>query len=217
MAEKAKATQQRARAAKARSGTATGRSTPKRKAAAAKAKKPGRGRGPVGRFQVFALLQAARAHRLGLPMATARSWGLNRAIFVAAARWGFEAKKSSGPPAWKGVADDNQPALTRTYGEFFLGEDKAYKVEVDGVTLFTIGGEIQTPDAFTRQVTNRFGKTAAAAWEEAQQIIGGYPRAVLESPEEFFSRVYRPRRDELAAKWSKAVESAPGGPDGASR
>lgn len=212
MAEKAKATRRRARAAKGRSSGAAGRTTPKRKDGAAKTKKPGRGRGPVGRFQVFALLQAARAHRLGLPMSTARSWGLNRAIFVAAARWGFDAKKSSGPPAWKGVADDDQPAMTRTYGEFFLGEDKAYKVEVDGVTLFTIGGEIQTPDAFTRQVTSRFGKTAAAAWQEAQQIIGGYPRAVLESPEEFFSRVYRPRRDELAAKWSKAVESAAGGP-----
>ena len=172
-----------------------------------KAKTTGRGRGPVGRFQVFALLQAARAQRLGLPLASARSWGLNRAIFVAAARWGFDAKKSSGPPTWKGVADADQPRLARTYGEFFLGEDKAYKVEVDGVTLFTIGGEIQTPEAFNRQVAGRFAKTYPAAWGEAQEIIDGYPRAVLESPEEFWSRVYRPRRDELASKWSKAVEN----------
>lgn len=174
----------------------------------AKGKKTVRTRGPVGRFQVFALLQTARAQRLGLPIASARSWGLNRAIFVAAARWGFGAKKSSGQPEWKGVADSDQPGLARTYGEFFLGEDKAYKVEVDGVTLFTIGGEIQTPEAFAKQVASRFGATYASAWSEAQQIIEGYPRAVLESPEEFFSRVYRPRRDELAAKWSKAVERA---------
>lgn len=183
---------------------------PARKSTAAPSKKKtvGRGRGPVGRFQVFALLQAARAQRLGLPLPSARSWGLNRAIFVAAARWGFDAKTSSGPPAWKGVADSDQPKLAKTYGEFFLGEDKAYKVEVDGVTLFTIGGEVQTPEAFTKQVAARFGKTYAAAWAEAQQIIDGYPRAVLDSPEEFFSRVYRPRRDELASKWSKAVEGA---------
>ncbi len=186
------------------------KSQTKSKTGTAKAKNTGRGRarGPIGRFQVFALLQTARAQKLGLPLATARSWGLNRAIFVAAARWGFNAKRSSGPPAWKGVADADQPKLARTYGEFFLGEDKAYKVEVDGVTLFTIGGEIQTAEAFNKQVARRFGTTYGAAWGEAQEIIGGAPRPVLESPEEFFSRVYRPRRDQLAAKWSKAVESA---------
>ncbi len=199
MAEKRKGVKRAKSAAKAK---------PKTKPKAKPAAKKGRGRGPVGRFQVFALLQTARAKALGLPIASARSWGLNRAIFVAAARWGFGAKSSSGaPPAWKGVADADQSRLTRSYGEFFLGEDKAYKVEVDGVTLFTIGGEVQTPQAFEKQVAGRFGGTYAAAWGEAQEIIGGYPAAVLESPEEFFSRVYRPRRDELAAKWSKAVEN----------
>lgn len=169
-------------------------------------KKAKRAKGAVGRFQVFAVLQAARAQRLGLALATARSWGLNRSIFVAAARWGFNAKKTSGPPKWKDVDETGQRRLARTYGEFFLGEDKGYKVEVDGTVLFTIGGEIQTPEAFAKQVQSRFGKTYAAAWREAQEIIGQYPRAVLESPEEFFSRVYRPRRDELASKWSRSVE-----------
>jgi hypothetical protein len=208
MAEKIKKTGARAGPKKRRASGAAKKPRTKAKAGGAKGKKQaGQKRGPVGRFQVFALLQAARAQRLGLPSATARSWGLNRAIFVAAARWGFDAKKSSGPPEWKGVANADQPKLARTYGEFFLGEDKAYKVEVDGTILFTIGGEIQTPEAFGKQVASRFGKTYGAAWTEAQEIIGGYPRTVLESPEEFFSRVYRPRRDELASKWSKAVES----------
>ena len=35
----------------------------------------------VGRFQVMAILQAARARELGLPESRAKSWGLNRAIF----------------------------------------------------------------------------------------------------------------------------------------
>jgi len=98
--------------------------------------------------------------------------------------------------------------LARTYGEFLLGEDKAYKVEVDGTTLFTIGGEIQTPRAYARQVQSRFGRTYASAWREAQEIIRGYPREVLDVPEEFFARVYRPRRDDLAAKWNKQVEES---------
>ena len=49
----------------------------------------------VGRFQVMATLQAARAKILGLPLASAKSWGLNRAIYYAAAKRGF--KSGSGP------------------------------------------------------------------------------------------------------------------------
>jgi hypothetical protein len=43
----------------------------------------------VGRFQVMALLQAARAKVLGYPLDEAQSFGLNRAIFYAAAKRGF--------------------------------------------------------------------------------------------------------------------------------
>jgi len=42
----------------------------------------------VGRFQVIATLQAARAFVLGFPIESAKSWGLNRAIFYAAAKKG---------------------------------------------------------------------------------------------------------------------------------
>ncbi len=53
----------------------------------------------VGRFQVMAILQAARARTFGLPLATAQSWGLNRAIFYAAAKRGFKgAPGPSKPP-----------------------------------------------------------------------------------------------------------------------
>lgn len=48
--------------------------------------------GPIGRFQVMAVLQAARAHLLGLPIESAKSFGLNRAIFYAAAKRGFKKK-----------------------------------------------------------------------------------------------------------------------------
>jgi hypothetical protein len=43
----------------------------------------------VGRFQVMALLQAARAKALGYPLDEAESFGLKRAIFYAAAKRGF--------------------------------------------------------------------------------------------------------------------------------
>ena len=73
------------------------------------------------------------------------------------------------------------------------------------IILFTIGGDIQTPDAFTRQVEARFAGTYRQAWAEAQDIVRRYDRAVLEDPDAFFSQVYRPRRDELAKKWTEAA------------
>lgn len=40
----------------------------------------------VGRFQVMATLQAARGYVLGKDISTAKSFGLNRAIFYLAAK-----------------------------------------------------------------------------------------------------------------------------------
>ena len=52
----------------------------------------------VGRFQVMALLQAARAKVLGHPLDEAQSFGLNRAIFYAAAKRGFKGGPSAKRP-----------------------------------------------------------------------------------------------------------------------
>jgi hypothetical protein len=153
----------------------------------------------VGRFQVMATLQAARAHALGLPLASAKSWGLNRAIFVAAAKRGF---KGGGEP---GAARTSKRA--ETPGEFFLGDDKAYAVGGARAPLFTIGGHIQRPQDFERQVAQRFAGTFADAWVQALEIVRGYPRAVLESQSEFYARVYRPRRDELAKGWTERASA----------
>ncbi len=146
----------------------------------------------------MATLQAARAQLLGLPLASAKSWGLNRAIYIAAAKRGFTPGKS-GPTKPKKYA--------ATFAEYQLGEDKAYRVKAGGELLFTIGGEIQTPEDFTRQVVARFNGTFREAWHEAVDIVRRYDRVVLESPDDFFAQVYRPRRDELAKKWNQAAKA----------
>lgn len=154
----------------------------------------------VGRFQVMATLQAARAKALGLSLASAQSWGLNRAIYYAAAKRGF--KGGAGPAKPK--------KYTGSFGEFSLGGDKAYKVNAGGKTLFTIGGEIQRPEDFRKQIVARFAGTYTEAWEEAGRIMQAYPVVVLESPQQFYLQVYRPRRDVLAAKWTeRAAKTAP--------
>ncbi len=154
----------------------------------------------VGRFQVMATLQAARAKVLGLPLASAKSWGLNRAIYYAAAKRGF-----------KGGGGATKPEKhQRSFGEYWLGLDKAYKVRAGGRTLFTIGGEIQRPEDFKRQIDARFQGTFRRAWTEAVEIVQRYNKAALESPELFYQQVYRPRRDELAARWTERVTALTG-------
>lgn len=151
----------------------------------------------VGRFQVMATLQAARAQVLGLPLASAKSWGLNRAIYYAAAKRGF--KGGSGPA--------KPEKYQRSFGEYWLGLDKAYKVRAGGRMLFTIGGDIQHPEDFKRQIEERFQGTFRQAWKESREILQRYKREALESPEHFYQQVYRPRRDELAARWNERAAS----------
>jgi len=154
----------------------------------------------VGRFQVMALLQAARAKELGMPMSRAQSWGLNRAIFYAAAKRGF---KHGAQPSRGG--EGKKPA--RLGKAYFLGDEMAYIAKKGKRIYFTIGGELEMPADFKRQIEARFGRHFAAAWKESLAIVHQFPRDVLLSKNRFFSEVYRPRRDELASKWTETSEA----------
>lgn len=149
----------------------------------------------IRRFTVMAVLQAARAHALGLAEPAAFSWGLNRAIFYAAAKRGFRSHGGGAEEA--GAADRSDAAVYR------LGDDFAYRAEGEPELRFTIGGETQTPERFGRQVSARFGPAAnfRSAWEEAGRIVRQFDEAILRSGSRFYSEVYRPRRDELASRW----------------
>ncbi|MDG6901664.1 MAG: hypothetical protein JRM80_06850 [Nitrososphaerota archaeon] len=144
----------------------------------------------------MATLQAARAFVLGLPLESAYSWGLNRAIFIAAAKRGFKGGGGTG------TGSSKQAPV------YHLGDDMAFKKEVGGVTLFTIGGQVQTEEAFEKQVKSRFGSTFPAAWKEALTCVRAFDRETLLSGDDFFRLVYRPRRDELAEAWTEASEKA---------
>lgn len=152
----------------------------------------------MGRFQIMALLQAARAYTLGLPLESAYSWGLNRAIFIAAAKRGFKGKAAGGGREGRGAKTSKGEAVYK------LGDDMAYEAKKKGVLLFTIGGEVQTKEDFDRQVKARFGGTFDEAWRQALGYVGSFDKSTLLSADEFFGQVYRPVRDELAAKWTAA-------------
>ena len=150
----------------------------------------------INRFTVMAMLQAARARRLGLAEESAFSWGLNRAIFYAAAKRGF--RGATGAPR-AGEA----PARTEERPSYSLGDELAYRDPTSSTLSFTIGGETQTGAQFRRQIASRFGAEPKfrQAWDEALAYVTDFPEEVLRSQREFYSVVYRPRRDALVAEW----------------
>lgn len=152
----------------------------------------------VGRFQVMATLQAARAFILGMSESMARSWGLNRAIFYAAAKRGF--RKKPGMIRTKGRVFRKPIEETKTV--YHLGDEMAFKGVQRGKTYFTIGGQVQTDRDFERQIEARFGGMFKKAWKEALALVKKYDREVLLSQRSFYQLVYKPRRDVLAEKWT---------------
>lgn len=151
----------------------------------------------ITRFTVMATLQAARARKLGLADRSAFSWGLNRAIFYAAAKRGFRGGGAGGEAGSSGAS-----ASQNLYS---LGNDEAYRDPNSSELLFTIGGETQTEEGFRKQVAARFGseENFQRAWAEAMDVVGEFDEEVLRSGAGFYSQVYKPRRDALVAKWSQ--------------
>ena len=130
----------------------------------------------------------------------ASGWGLNRAIFYAAAKRGF---KGRGVKVAKHVGKEIEKRTVKKIGRtYFLGDEMAYASKKQGQIYFTIGGELQTESDFERQIENRFGANFSNAWKEAQKIVQEYPKETLLSQHRFFEDVYKPRRDDLASKWS---------------
>jgi hypothetical protein len=156
----------------------------------------------VGRFQVMATLQAARALILGLPEPLAKSWGLNRAIFYAAAKRGFKAK----PPVERPSTEIQRKPVMETPDAYHLGSEMAFKTQgKDGQTYFTIGGQLQTEKDFERQIASRFGGKFDEAWKEAVDMVKKFDRSVLLSQRDFYELVYKPQRDELASRWTELL------------
>jgi hypothetical protein len=162
----------------------------------------------VGRFQVMATLQAARAYVLGMPVASAKSFGLNRAIFYAAAKRGFKGKGGVKPPGkfkskGKEYSEKEIRKMQKSFTMANIGDESAYSVKIEGKQFFVIGSEIQSPDDFKRQITRRFGTNFSKAWKEAVKICKEHDKGVLLSQRYFYETIYKPRRDELAKEWTE--------------
>lgn len=158
----------------------------------------------ISRFQVMAVLQAARAYVLGYPLKSAKSFGLNRAIFYAAAKKGFKVQRPQKELLRKKtkLPEEKIEEIEKSFGIEKIGDEMAYYVIIDGIKYFTIGGEIQDEEKFEKQVGKRF-KNFEKVWEEAVSICKSVDKGILISQRYFYESVYKPRRDYLVEKWSK--------------
>ncbi len=172
-----------------------------RAAAAAGGPATGEPREP-GRFPVMALLQAARYYLLTGDLERAKSWGLNRAIFYAWAKYYG--------PARRPAARLRREALRYSTLKRIVGEGEVRWVEVGGEKAqvsprgwFVMGGVEQRPEDFDRYVARRFeeaGISFEEAWRAALEYLKRFPPSVLRDPRRFYKEVYEPVRDRFVEK-----------------
>ena len=141
-----------------------------------------------GRFEVMALLQAARYYLLTGDLAKAKSFGLNRAIFYAWAKY-------YGPRgrAWMAAIR----SASRGLGSAAKAPPLEDEVPVSPRGWFEMDGREQLPEDFDRQVGMKIEASIpfTVAWRRSVAYVKKFPREVLRDPNKFFKYVYEPVRD----------------------
>lgn len=146
----------------------------------------------LGRFQVMALLQAARCFLLTKDIAKSKSFGLNRAIFYAwAKRRGVEVRR---PPGRREAVKPREKPVEEEKNIFYLGNEAAYLSD-DG--WLTIGNTKQTPQDYENQIARRISGVIPyeEAWRRVLEYLEKFPQEVLLDQQKFFNQVYKPVRD----------------------
>lgn len=165
-----------------------------------------RGGAKLGRFQVMALLQAARYYALTGDLEKAESFGLNRAIFYAWAKhYGPSARSRAKVSA---TGPRRPPNIERE--DIRMVEALGEEVYVTRDGWFAMGGIPQRPDDYDRQVARVIESVISyeEAWRRALEYVKSFPRSALEDPQQFYSRIYEPVRDEFIEKVARKKERA---------
>ena len=144
--------------------------------------------GKVGRFQVMALLQAARYYILTGDLEKAKSFGLNRAIFYAWAKYHGKDRR------YRGSVISTIRGREREKKEFKLGDEVTF-ITRDG--WFIIGDKEQLPSDYDREVVDKIRVVMPyeRAWEKAIKYVSRFDKKVLLSQQDFYKKVYEPVRD----------------------
>ncbi len=167
----------------------------------------------IGRFEVMALLQAARYYVLTGDLDRAKSFGLNRAIFYAWAKYyGPHGKRSQTKITGRAIA------RSTSVRDEDLGEDKekrfaivfgTEKVPVSSRGWFEMGGQEQLPEDFDRQIVSKLEVVAPwdEIWRKTIEYVEKFPQHILRDPQKFYKYVYEPVRDSFVEKVLKVKDS----------
>ncbi len=153
----------------------------------------------IGRFQVMALLQAARYYVLKGDLEKAKSFGLNRAIFYAWAKYYGPARNPVArlsrveeilrKQTLRGIKPSKCPeGYVNVLGECVKTGPRGY---------YSIGEQEQLPVDFDHQVLRKIKPLIDPdkAWKAAVEYVSRFPRKILENPSLFYKYVYEPVRD----------------------
>jgi hypothetical protein len=154
----------------------------------------------IGRFQVMALLQAARYYLLYGDLERAKSFGLNRAIFYAWAKHygrGYVPRYTRRAQLEIAGVEGLQLESATTTESKRLVEATGEEAFVSPRGFFVMGDKEQLPEDYDKNVAAKIEEVIPyeLAWEAALKYVSKFPRQVLEDPSKFFERVYEPVRD----------------------
>lgn len=155
----------------------------------------------IGRFQVMAVLQAARYYLLYGDIERAKSFGLNRAIFYAWAKHygrGYVPKRYRRATTALGIKEPTEGQVPEELKEGRkLVKAAGEEVYVSPRGYFVMGDREQLPEDYDRSVAEKVEEYLPydLVWEAALKYVSRFPKHVLEDPAEFYERVYEPVRD----------------------
>ena len=158
-----------------------------------RARRAARRGGSIGRFQVMAILQAARFYLLTGDMERAKSFGLNRAIFYAWAKHYGRSYARRVPAGEERLKRGGRGRASSALGEEVYVSDRGF---------FIIGGREQLPEDYDRNVASKVEGVIPyeIAWEAALKYLSTLPKQVLSDPQKFYERAYEPVRDDFIGR-----------------
>ena len=150
--------------------------------------------GKIGRFQVMGILQAARYYVIYGDLDKAKSFGLNRAIFYAWAKYygrGYIPKN----------VKYKVPSSARSDRKLVkvVGEDVFQDAETG---YFVIGDKPQTPEDYDKEIKEKIDHIVPydEAWKAAVDYVSSFSRETLMNQRAFYEKVYLPVRDAFIEK-----------------
>lgn len=158
----------------------------------------------IGRFEIMALLQAARYYLLTHNIEQAKSFGLNRAIFYTWIKYN--------KPHGRFITNYNTSPMSKTKSAIDNGYTVNRKVVKDEIEVrgkyFVFGDQVQKPEDFDKTVAQKIDLVVSfeLVWYLTLKYVRAFNIDVLKGPDKFYKHVYEPVRDIYLEQLEKSLK-----------